>query len=121
MPSFPERLVEPSLSGDHPEPNLSAASGRASARLLRSRREAPQPMSRSAEPAQELPPRLSLSPDDRMVVPSNFSAADRTGGAHETLRRQAVTGVVLALALFGAFSLGRLLLELLPPGGFHLG
>ncbi|HXP30762.1 MAG TPA: hypothetical protein VN832_06710 [Stellaceae bacterium] len=122
MPSFPERLPEPSLSGERPEPNLAAGTGRASARLLRPRREAaPQPASRSAEPAQELPPRLSLNPGDRMVVPSSFAAAKDAGGTHEALRRQAVTGVVVALALFGAFSLGRLLLELLSPGGFHLG
>ena len=39
MASYSERLVEPSLAGERPEPNLSAAAGRASARLLRPRRE----------------------------------------------------------------------------------
>jgi len=118
MPSFPERLPVSSSFEARAEPSLPAASGRASARLLRPRRE---PSPRSAEPAADALPCLSIGPGDRMVVSSDFAAAGAAGSARDNLRRQAMTGLVVALALFGAFSLGRLLLQLLPPGGFHLG
>jgi len=118
MPSFPERLPAPSRDEERPEPDLPAALGRASTRLLRPRRE---PASRSTEPEAATMPSLSIGPGDRMVVPSDFAAAGVASGARESLRRQAMTGLVVALALFGAFSLGRLLLELFTPGGFHLG
>ena len=119
MRPTPDRASEPRFSAA-PVEATPLRGARPSARLLRPQRDPGAAPARAAEPAEDLPPRLSLSADDRMILPSRESAAEARGGSSRGPGRLFGSTIVILFALYGAYSLAHQLYDSVPVGVLQL-